>query len=137
MATLSRIAHTVRASHRRKANLKGIWELASWNDPDGKKLAANVQPLAKVLSEKHVEYLKDLPYPIRVGEHPNSALTMGFVLDYTDAVPDPAVKTAVYDAAMRFFGRDKNCPTAYEPENGEFVTPCLAEATLMSRLMNQ
>jgi hypothetical protein len=117
--------------------LKVYGELATWNDPDGKKLAANVEPLAKVLAEKYVAYLKALPYPIRVGQHPNSALTMGFVLDYTDSVVDPAVKAAVSEAAMRFFGKDKNCPTAYEPENGDFVTPCLAEATLMSRIMDQ
>jgi hypothetical protein len=117
--------------------LKVYGELASWNDPDAKKLAANVEPLAKVLSENYVAYLKALPYPIRVGVHPNSALTMGFVLDYTDAVPDPVVKAAVTEAAMRFFGKDKNCPTTYEPENGDFLTPCLTEATLMSRIMDQ
>ena len=117
--------------------LKLYGELASWNDPDGQKLAANVKPLAELMAGKYVSYLNSLPYPMRVGVHPNTALTMGFVLDYTDAVPDAAVKTAVHDAAMRFFGNDKNCPTAYEPSNGDFASPCLTEAMLMGRVMDQ
>lgn len=117
--------------------LKLYGELASWKDPDAEKLAANMQPLVKLLAGKYVEYLKSLPYPMRVGVHPNTALTMGFALDYTDAVPDPAVKTAVRDAALRFFSNDKNCPTTYEPSNGDFVSPCLAEAMLISRVLDQ
>jgi hypothetical protein len=117
--------------------LKLYGELASWNDPDAQKLAANMQPLVKLLGEKYAEYLKSLPYPMRVGVHPNTALTMSFALDYTDAVTDPVVKNAVHDAAVRFFGNDKNCPTAYEPSNGDFASPCLAEAMLMSRVLDQ
>jgi hypothetical protein len=117
--------------------LKVYGELASWNDPDAKKLAANVEPLAKLLAGEYVKYLKSMPYPIRVGQHPNSALTMGFALDYTDAVTDPAVKAAVSETAMRFFGKDKNCPTSYEPEHSDFLSPCLTEAMLMSRIMDQ
>jgi DUF2891 family protein len=117
--------------------LKLYGELASWNDPDAQKLAANVQPLVKLLAGKYIEYLKSLPYPMRVGVHPNTALTMSFALDYTDQVADPEVKTAIHDAAVRFFGGDKDCPTAYEPSNGDFASPCLAEAMLMGRILDQ
>ena len=117
--------------------LKLYGELASWNDPDAQKLAANMQPLVKLMSGKYIDYLNHLPYPMRVGVHPNTALTMSFALDYVDAVTDPAVKTAIHDAALRFFGNDKNCPTAYEPSNGDFASPCLAEAMLMSRILDQ
>jgi hypothetical protein len=112
-------------------------ELQSWSDPDAQKLAVNMQPLVKLLSTKYVDYLKSLPYPMRVGVHPNTALTMSFALDYTDAVGDVEIKTAVHDAAVRFFGNDKSCPTAYEPSNGDFASPCLAEAMLMSRVLDQ
>lgn len=117
--------------------LKLYGELESWNDPDAQKLAANMQPLVKLLAGKYIEYLKNLPYPMRVGVHPNTALTMSFALDYTDQVADPDVKTAIHDAAVRFFGNDKECPTAYEPSNGDFASPCLAEAMLMGRVLDQ
>jgi hypothetical protein len=112
-------------------------ELASWNDPDAKKLAANLEPLNKQLTEKYIVYLKRLPYPIRVGTHPSSALTMNFALDSTDLAPNPALKAAVDEAALRFFAKDKNCATAFEPGNGDFLSPCLTEAMLLSRVMDQ
>jgi hypothetical protein len=117
--------------------LKLFGEVSSWKDPDGQKLAANMRPLVELMTKKYIAYLASLPYPMRVGVHPNTALTMGFVLDYTDAIPDSALTTAVHDAAIRFFGKDKNCPTAYEPSNGDFASPCLAEAMLMGRVMDQ
>jgi Protein of unknown function (DUF2891) len=112
-------------------------ELASWNDPDSQKLAANSEPLYKQLTDKYIEYLKRMPYPIRVGTHPSTALTMNFALDSTDLAPNPALKSAIDEAALRFFSKDKNCATAYEPGNGDFLSPCLTEAMLMSRVMDQ
>src|SRR5216684_8093881 len=112
-------------------------ELASWNDPDAKKLTANLEPLNKQLIEKYIVYLKHLPYPVRVGTHPSSALTMNFALDSTDLAPNPTLKAAVDETALRFFAKDKNCATAYEPGNGDFLSPCLSEAMLLSRVMDQ
>lgn len=112
-------------------------ELASWNDPDGKKLATNLGPLDTLLVENYMLYLKNLPYPLRIGTHASSALTMNFALDSTDAFPNPTLTNAVRDAALRFYANDKNCPTAYEPGNGDFLSPCLTEAMLMSRVMDQ
>lgn len=117
--------------------LKLYGELASWNDVDAQKLSGNMKPLVQLLAGKYIEYLNNLPYPIRIGMHANSALTMSFALDYADAASDLAVKTAVHDAALRFFGNDKSCPTAYEPSNGDFLSPCLAEAMLMGRVLDQ
>jgi len=117
--------------------LKLYGELKSWNDPDAQKLAVNMQPLVKLLAAKYIDYLQSLPYPMRVGVHPNTALTMSFALDYTNAAGDTEVKTAIHDAAIRFFGNDKDCPTAYEPSNGDFASPCLAEAMLMGRVLDQ
>ena len=112
-------------------------ELASWDDADAKKLAANLEPLNKQLTDKYIEYLKRLPYPVRVGTHPSTVLTMNFALDSTDLAPNPVLKSAIDETALRFFAKDKNCATAYEPGNGDFLSPCLTEAMLMSRVMDQ
>jgi hypothetical protein len=116
--------------------LKLHGELATWNDPDGIVLAANLKPLAQQFSEKLVAYFNGLSYPIRVGTHPNTALSMNFVLDYTAAVDDPALKAAVHSAAMRLFSNDKDAPTAYEPCHNDFLSPCLTEAMLMARILD-
>jgi Protein of unknown function (DUF2891) len=116
--------------------LKLYAELFTWNDPDGKRLAANVAPLAQQFSEKLVAYFDGLSYPIRVGTHPNTALSMNFILDYTDVVDDPLLQSAVHSAAMRLFAADENAPTAYEPCHNDFLSPCLTEAMLMARLLD-
>jgi hypothetical protein len=115
--------------------LKLYGELKSWNDPDGQRAAATLEPLATWMSQQFVLYLHSLNYPVRVGLHPNTALDMGFVLDSTAQTHDATLETAVRETAMRLFGDDKNCATASEPVFGDFASPCLVEAALMSRVM--
>ena len=115
--------------------LKLYGEARSWSDPEGQKIATNMEPLAKYMAEQYVRYLQTLDYPVRVGLHPNTGLTMGFALDYTMQTHDTATQTVVHDTAMRLFGKDKHCATAAEPVFGDFASPCLTEAALMGRVM--
>jgi hypothetical protein len=115
--------------------LKLYGELKTWNDPDGQRAATVLEPLAKWMSEQYVLYLHSLNYPVRVGLHPNTALDMGFVLDYTNLVQDKTLETAIHETAMRLFGNDTHCATASEPVFGDFASPCLTEAALMGRVM--
>lgn len=115
--------------------LKLYAELATWNDPDGRELAANVAPLARLFSEKLVAYFNGLNYPIRVGTHPNTALSLNFLLDYTSAVDDPALLSAIHSAGMRLFFADERAPTAYEPCHNDFLSPALTEAMVMARIL--
>ena len=115
--------------------LKLYGELKTWNDPDGQRAATVLEPLAKWMSEQYVLYLHSLNYPVRVGLHPNTALDMGFVLDYTNLVQDKALEAAVHETALRIFGNDRHCATGSEPVFGDFASPCLTEAALMGRIM--
>ena len=115
--------------------LKLYGELKTWNDPDGQRAATVLEPLAKWMSEQYVLYLHSLNYPVRVGLHPNTALDMGFVLDYTNLVQDKTLETAVHETALRLFGNDTHCATGSEPVFGDFASPCLTEAALMGRVM--
>jgi hypothetical protein len=116
--------------------LKLYAELTTWNDPDGRSLAENVAPLARQFSEKLSDYFNSLSYPIRVGTHNNTALSINFVLDYTSAVDDPGLQSAVYNAATRLFSADTNAPTTYEPCHNDFLSPCLTEAMVMARILD-
>lgn len=116
--------------------LKLYAELATWNDPNGVALAAQVEPLATLFSEKLAAYFNNLSYPIRVGTHNNTALSMTFILDYTLAVEDVPLQSAVRNAAIRLFAGDTSAPTAYEPCHNDFLSPCLTEAMLMARILD-
>jgi hypothetical protein len=109
----------------------------TWDDPDGRRVVTTLEPLAKWMAAQYVAYLHSLDYPIRVGVHPNSGLTMGFALDYATQAHDVVVEKAIHETAMRLFGDDKHCATKMEPVFADFTSPCLVEAALMSRVMDK
>ncbi|WP_419805914.1 DUF2891 family protein [Terriglobus sp.] len=115
--------------------LKLYAELSTWNDPEAAKLAANVKPLQEFFSGKLIEYYDHLQVASRAGVHPNTAMSMTLVLDGLTAVPNDKLKEAVVRNANRLFAADRDCPTAFEPGGTEFLSPCLAEAQLMSRIL--
>lgn len=117
--------------------LKLYAELKTWDDPDAKTWTENLAPLAEEVSKKLVAYYKDLRYPVRGGLHPNTANVSSLMLDYTEIVSDPPLRDAVLAAAHRFFDGDRDCPTGYEPAGTDFLSPCLTEARLMSKVLDQ
>jgi len=117
--------------------LKLYTELYTWEDPDAKKWAETLAPLAQFFSERLVEYLNALSYPMRVGTHANTAFNLSFMLDFARAVKDEKFMNAVVTAAKKHFSADKDCPTAYEPSGSDFFSPCLTEAELMSKVLSQ
>ena len=116
--------------------MKLYGEAKSWDDPEGKRMAAVIEPFHKWINENYIAYLKSLNYPIRVGLHPNTALDMIFTLDYTNQTHDTATATVIHDTAVRLFGNDKHCATGAEPVFGDFASPCLVEAALMGRVLD-
>jgi hypothetical protein len=110
-------------------------ELKSWNDPLGKSLSENLQPLASQFSSAYVQFLDKLVYPIRVGEHTNLAFGLCLAWDYAQQCNDEALKKAIHDAAIRFYSKDKNAPVTYEPGGYDFLSPSLEEADLMRRVL--
>ncbi|MGH9468195.1 MAG: DUF2891 family protein [Terriglobales bacterium] len=117
--------------------LKLYGALLSWKDPQAQKWAANMAPFAQFLSKNLATYLTHLPTPVRIGVHPNTAFDMDLMLPYTETAHDTALHAAIVATAQRFYGHDQDCPTAYEPAGVSFLSPCLAEGALMSRLLPQ
>src|SRR4029453_14972456 len=101
---------------------------------DAQKWAANFAPLATWASAEMVTFLKELPQPNRGGVHPNSAFAMYLMLDYVELAKDEALRAAIVETAKRFYTTDKNCNTKGEPAGSDFLSPCLTEAALMSRV---
>ena len=110
-------------------------ELLNWNDPDAKKWADVLQPLATELSKLTIAYLDKLVYPIRVGEHSNLAFGLSMMYDYAFDQKDSILSKAIKNAAMRFYFKDKNCPFNWEPGGSDFLSPCLEEADLMRKVL--
>jgi hypothetical protein len=113
-------------------------ELATWDDPDARRWAAAVAPLAAVLTGRLLEWLPKLTYPQRTGVHPNTAFGLSRCLDWATLraeVGDEALHAAIVAAAGRWFGDDTDYPAGYEPSGADFLSPALVEAELMSRVL--
>jgi hypothetical protein len=111
-------------------------ELASWKDPEGTRWADNVAPLARYFADSLIAYLVDLDRPNRGASQQNTAFSLGLLLDYVDATRDVTIGRAASDTARRLFLTDTNCATETEAAAPEMVSPCLAEAAVMSRVLD-
>lgn len=112
-------------------------ELYTWDDPIAKKWYDNIKPLEDYISQAYIDYLPKLVYPIRVGEHSNSAFGMSFSYDYAITVGNEALATAIKEAAIRFYSDDMDCPISWEPSGYDFLSPCLQELDIMRKVLGK
>ncbi|MEM9291889.1 MAG: DUF2891 domain-containing protein [Acidobacteriota bacterium] len=110
-------------------------ELRTWRDEDAQRWAQNLEPLEALAAQRLADWIPKLSDPIRGGEHSQTAFAFGLIYDWTLASGDRELRSIVRGASYRFYGDDKACPLAYEPSGHDFLSPCLAEADLMRRLM--
>ncbi len=115
--------------------LKLSAELRSWDDPAARRWAEALRPLADELAGRFKAFLPKQTYPIRTGVHPNTAFSLDLALDYARATRDTRFEALIRARARDWFGRDRRGPLAWEPGGEDFLSPCLEEAALMSRLL--
>jgi len=111
-------------------------ELYTWDHPMAKQWYQNIQPLSDYISRAYIEYLPKLAYPIRVGEHTNTAFGLSFAHDYATAVGDDELLQAITDNALRFYKEDAGCPISWEPSGYDFLSPCLQELDIMRKVLS-
>lgn len=101
--------------------LKLAEELHTWDDPMARELETNLQPLTGLIVERLIDFLPLLNYPIRVGEHSNTAFGLSFAWDYAGAVENSVLKMAISARAKDFYLNDANCPLSWEPSGFDFL----------------
>jgi len=110
-------------------------ELRTWEDPQARQWSAALLPLEVLAAQKLERWLPKLHYPIRIGEHDQTAFSFGLMWDWAGVANDSQMKVALVEAAERFYRQDRNCPLSYEPSGQDFLSPCLAEADFMRRVL--
>lgn len=115
--------------------LKLAEEIHTWDDPLARELEQNLQPLTDLIVQKYISFLPKLNYPIRVGEHTNTAFGLTFAWDYAVTVGDITLKALIEKRANEFYLKDANCPITWEPSGYDFLSPCLQEAAIMKRIL--
>jgi len=110
-------------------------ELREWDDEDARRWAANLEPLESAAWNRIAAWLPKLYYPIRTGEHSQTAFAFGLILDWAETSGDLEKIELLRSTVLRLYLEDRDCPLGYEPSGQDFLSPCLAEADLMRRVL--
>src|SRR5580692_661213 len=110
-------------------------ELKEWDDPDARRWYGTLHPLEEAATARIAAWLPKLSHPIRTGEHNNTAFGLGLMLDYARISGNTNFGKLVESRARDYYLQDRNCPLTYEPSGEDFLSPCLAEADVMRRIL--
>ena len=120
--------------------LQLIAELDEWGEPPADQWREWLVPLESIAVQRLSEWIPKLAYPIRIGEHDQTAFAFGLAWDYAEQVGNSEFRQLLADAGRRFYANDGSnngaCPLGYEPSGHDFLSPCLAEADFMRRIMD-
>jgi hypothetical protein len=109
-------------------------ELRETKTPAATRLSSALQPLEAAVVARLESWLPKLAYPIREGEHPQTAFAFGLILDYA-RTSNPTLAALVVGKVREFHLDDRDCPIKYEPSGQDFLSPCIAEADLLRRVL--
>jgi hypothetical protein len=110
-------------------------EVSEWDDPQARQWRETLRPLESAVIAKVSAWLPKLEHPVRTGEHNNTAFGLGLMLDYARITRNTDFSKLLESRARDYYSRDRNCPVAYEPSGEDFLSPCLAEADTMRRIL--
>ncbi|AFV84768.1 hypothetical protein amad1_06275 [Alteromonas mediterranea DE1] len=110
-------------------------ELRQSSIPEAKIWLDTLLPLEEEIVARVSAWLPKLAYPIRTGEHSQTAFAFGLMLDWAKISGNKEFEALLTSRVKEYYQADKQCPLAYEPSGQDFLSPCLAEADLMRRVM--
>ncbi|QOZ84570.1 MULTISPECIES: DUF2891 domain-containing protein [Chromobacterium] len=110
-------------------------ELEAWEAPQSGQWREAMRPLLTLIRQRWLTFLPLQDYPIRSGGHANTAFALLLSLDYARAADDAELAQALEAAARRYFLSDADYPARLEPNGDDFLSPCLCQALLLSRLL--
>lgn len=109
-------------------------ELREWDDDRAARWLGALQPLEDHARAQFDRYCRSLTVPMRGGLHQQTAFSLGLVWDSLGA-DDHDLRVLIGDAAHRFFSGDTAVDLRSEPSAADFLSPSLAVADLMRRMM--
>jgi len=110
-------------------------ELHSWDDPQARQWAETLAPLEIESAQRVMAWLPKLRYPIRSGEHSQTAFAFGLISDWAQVRGDVGMARLLEARARAYYLDDRSCALGYEPSGEDFLSPCLAEADFMRRVL--
>jgi hypothetical protein len=111
-------------------------ELREWEDPQAQRWFKALEPLERAAAQRIRTWAPKLSFPIRTGEHNQTAFGFGLILDWARGSGDQETAALVESRVRDLYLEDRACPLAYEPSGEDFLSPCLGEADLVRRVLS-
>ena len=110
-------------------------ELHEWDDPQANRWASTIEPLEQEAAQRIKDWLPKLSHPIRTSEHSQTAFAMGLILDWARCRGDREMIELVEQRARDYYIHDRGANLSFEPDGQAFLSPIIAEADLMRRIL--
>ena len=110
-------------------------ELCEWEDVDARRWCALLAPLAELAAQRVLGYLSRLPFPVRSGEHSQTAFGAALFLDWAHGTGQSESVRLAGERVRALYATDSAGPLHLEPSGYDFLSPCLAEADVMRRVL--
>jgi hypothetical protein len=130
-----------RTSFERPYGLAWLFQLAAdlrqWDHPLAHTWSASLRPLEQAAISRIETWIAKLSHPVRSGEHSNTAFALGLMIDYARTADNKLFEDLLTRRARDFYLADRACPINYEPSGEDFLSPCIAEADVVRRILPQ
>jgi len=110
-------------------------ELRTWEAAGAQEWVRALEPLEELASRRLLDWAEKLPFPVRSGEHSQSAFAFSLALDWARDAERLAYRERLALACGRLYRADVSAPVEYEPSAHDFLSPTLGEADLMRRVL--
>jgi hypothetical protein len=110
-------------------------ELREWKDEYARHWSGALVPLETTVVERITSWLPKLTRPVRSGEHSQTAFALGLMLDWARIAGTREFEGLLRSRIAGFYLSDRDAPLAYEPSGEDFLSPSLAEADLLRRIL--
>lgn len=111
-------------------------ELLNHPAPDAPRWRAALQPLADRCADRLISWFTSLTHPVRTGVHSQSAFAMALAIDWARATDNAHAADTVAEHALRLHAHDTAWSFSFEPSGEDFLSPGLAAADLMRRILD-
>lgn len=110
-------------------------ELRTWDDEAAAHWRPMLAPLETLAAARLMGWLEQLPWPVRSGEHSQSAFAIGLFHDWARDAGQAELAARIAERVVRLYGADRDAPVRYEPSAHDFLSPILGEADVLRRCM--